>query len=69
MTEVIPHPAAGDPDDREMYVAAGQPIDATPSAVLVGGPDYDAEPDVISCGATREVGVQVLENSLSSLFF
>lgn len=61
-TEVISHPVAGDPDDRQAFASAAQPIVTAPSAVLVGGPDYDAEPDVIDSGATREVGIQVLCN-------
>lgn len=59
VTEVIPHPAAGDADDREAYISAALPMDAAPSTTLVSGPEYDAEPDVTDSGATRDVGVQV----------
>lgn len=59
MTDLIPHPTAGDTDDREAYTSAVQPADTAPSAILVGGPEYDAEPDVVDSGTTRDVGVQV----------
>ena len=59
VTEVIPHPATGDADDREAYASAALPMDAAPSTIVVSGPEYDAEPEVIDSGATRDVGVQV----------
>ena len=65
ITEVMPHPAAGDADDRDAYASPMHPMMAQPSASLVGGPDFDPEPEVVEHGPTREIGVQV---SLSSLF-
>ena len=62
ITEIMPHPAAGDADDRDAYagtVQSMQPAMAQPSASLIGGPEFDAEPDVTDHGATREIGVQV----------
>ena len=53
------HPAPGDADDRDAYVSPVQQLLAQPSASLVGGPDFDPEPEVVDHGATREVGVQV----------
>lgn len=65
ITEIMPHPAAGDADDRDAYASPMHPMMAQPSASLVGGPDFDPEPEVVENGPTREIGVQV---SLSSLF-
>ena len=59
MTEVMPHPAAGDADDRDAYAAPMQPMLAQPSASLIGGPDFDPEAEVVDNGSTREIGVQV----------
>ena len=59
MTEIMPHPASGDADDREAYASPVQQMMVQPSASLVGGPDFDPEPELLDHGATREVGVQV----------
>ena len=62
ITEIMPHPAAGDADDRDAYAGTAQsmqPAMAQPSASLIGGPEFDPEPDVNDHGATREIGVQV----------
>lgn len=59
ITEIMPHPASGDADDREAYAAPVQQLMPQPSASLVGGPDFDPEPEVLDHGATREIGVQV----------
>lgn len=59
MTEIMPHPASGDADDREAYASPVQQMMVQPSANLVGGPDFDPEPEVLDHGATREVGIQV----------
>jgi len=59
MTDVMPHPAAGDADDRDAYAAPMQPMLAQPSVSLIGGPDFDPEAEVVDNGATREIGVQV----------
>ena len=59
ITEIMPHPASGDADDREAYAAPVQQLMPQPSANLVGGPDFDPEPEVLDHGATREIGVQV----------
>lgn len=67
VTELIPHPTPGDADDRDPYGGAAasvlQPAETAPSSLLVGGPEYDAEPDVVESGATRDVGVQVCADS------
>ena len=62
VTEIMPHPAAGDADDRDTYAGPVQSMHAAmsqPSASLIGGPEFDAEADVTDQGATREIGVQV----------
>ena len=59
MTDVMPHPAAGDADDRDAYAAPMQPMLVQPSASLIGGPDFDPEAEVVDNGSTREIGVQV----------
>lgn len=59
VTEIMAHPAAGDADDRDAFVSPVQQLLAQPSASLVGGADFDPEPDVLDHGATREIGVQV----------
>ena len=59
MTEIMPHPAAGDADDRDAYASAVQQLIPQPSASLVGGPDFDPQPEVLDHGSKREIGVQV----------
>ena len=57
ITEIMPHPASGDADDREAYASPVQQL--MPSVTLVGGPDFDPEAEVLDHGSTREIGVQV----------
>lgn len=59
ITEIMPHPASGDADDRDAYASPVQHLIPHPSANLVGGPDFDPEPEVLDHGTTREVGIQV----------
>ena len=59
ITEIMPHPASGDADDREAYASPVQQLMPQPTANLVGGPDFDPEPEVLDHGTTREIGVQV----------
>lgn len=59
MTEIMPHPASGDADDREAYASSVPQMMLQPSASLVGGADFDPEAEVLDHGTTREVGVQV----------
>ena len=59
ITEIMPHPALGDADDRGAYASSEQLLMAQPTASLIGGAEFDPEPEVTEGGATREVGVQV----------